>query len=82
VEEIRKLKEQPGKDIYVVGGATLVGSLLNRGLIDELRLMVDPIVLGGGKALVKDVKERHALKLVGTKPLKSGIVGLTYSTRP
>ncbi|HYR90993.1 MAG TPA: dihydrofolate reductase family protein [Terriglobia bacterium] len=79
VEEIRKLKEQPGKDMYVVGGATLVGSLMNLGLIDEMRLMVNPIVLGGGKALFKDVKERRALKLVRTKSLKSGKVSLTFS---
>jgi dihydrofolate reductase len=81
IEEIRKIKQQPGKDIYVVGGATLVGSLMNLGLIDELRLAVNPIVLGGGKALFKDVKERHVLKLVRTKSLKSGKVSLTYGTQ-
>jgi dihydrofolate reductase len=81
VEEIRKLKQQPGKDMLVFGGATLVSSLMNLGLIDELRLMVNPLVLGGGKALFKDVKERHALKLVQAKPLRSGKVGLTYSTQ-
>ena len=81
VEEIRILKKQPGKDIHVVGGATLVSYLMNAGLIDELRLMVNPLILGGGKALFKDVKERHALKLVRAKPLKSGKVGLTYSVQ-
>jgi dihydrofolate reductase len=80
-EEIRKLKQQAGKDMQVVGGATLVSSLMNLGLIDELRLMVNPLVLGGGKALFKDVKEQHALKLIRAKPLKSGKVGLTYNTR-
>jgi dihydrofolate reductase len=43
VEEIRKIKQQPGKDIYAVGGAALVSSLINLGLIDELRLMVNPL---------------------------------------
>jgi len=81
VEEIRKLKQQPGKDMHVVGGATLVSSLMNAGLIDEVRLMVNPIILGGGKALFKDVKERKSMKLVQTKPLKSGKVSLTYSTQ-
>jgi dihydrofolate reductase len=81
VEEIRKMKQQPGKDMHVVGGATLVSSLMNLGLIDELRLMVNPLILGEGKALFKDVKERHALKLIQAKPLKSGKVSLTYSTQ-
>jgi dihydrofolate reductase len=79
-EEIRKMKGQPGKDMHAVGGASLVSSLINLGLIDELRLVVQPIILGQGKALFKDVKERHALKLLEAKSLKSGIVRLTYST--
>jgi dihydrofolate reductase len=80
IEEIRRMKQQPGKDMHAVGGATLVCSLMNQRLIDELRLVVYPIVLGGGKALFKDVKERHVLKFVGAKPLESGLVRLTYST--
>ena len=80
VEDIRKMKQQPGKDMYAVGGATLVSSLMNLGLIDELRLMINPLILGGGKALFKDVKERHSLKLIRVKPLKSGKVSLAYST--
>jgi dihydrofolate reductase len=79
IEEIRRMKQQPGKDMHAVGGATLVGSLMNQRLIDELRLVVYPIVLGG-KALFKDVRERRALKFQGAKPLKSGLVRLTYST--
>ena len=80
VEEIRQMKHQPGKDMHAVGGATLVGSLMNEGLIDELRLVVHPIILGGGKALFKDVKERHALTFLGATALDSGLVRLTYST--
>jgi dihydrofolate reductase len=80
IEEIRRMKQQPGKDMHAVGGATLVGSLLKGGLIDELRLVVHPILLGGGKALFKDVTERHALKFLGAKPMESGLVRLTYST--
>jgi dihydrofolate reductase len=79
--EIHKMKQQLGKDMYVVGGATLTSSLMNLGLIDQLRLMVNPLILGGGKALFKDVKERRALTLVRAKPLKSGKVSLTYSTQ-
>jgi dihydrofolate reductase len=80
LEEIRKVKEQPGKDMQAVGGATLVSSLMNADLIDEIRVVVAPIVLGEGKPLFKDVKERHALKFLEIKPLKSGLVRLTYST--
>jgi dihydrofolate reductase len=79
IEEIRRMKQQSGKDMHAVGGATLVCSLMNEHLIDELRLVVYPIVLGGGTALFKDVRERHALKRLGAKPLKSGLVRLTYS---
>jgi dihydrofolate reductase len=79
VEDIQKMKQQPGKDMYAVGGATLVSSLMNLGLIDELQLMVTPLILGGGLALFKDVKERHALKLAEAKPLKSGKLALAYS---
>jgi dihydrofolate reductase len=78
VEEIRAMKEQPGKDIYAVGGPTLVSSLMNRGLVDELRLDVHPIVLGGGKALFKDVEERHQLQLLEAKALGSGQARLIY----
>jgi dihydrofolate reductase len=78
LEEIRKLQQQAGKGMYVVGGATLVGSLINAGLIDEIQLMVNPLILGGGKPLLKDVKERHGLKLERVKPLKSGKVRLVY----
>lgn len=81
LEDIRKLKQQPGKNIYAVGGATLVSNLMNAGLIDELRLRVNPLILGGGKALFKDVKERHTLKLIQTKPFKSGKVRLIYHTQ-
>jgi dihydrofolate reductase len=81
VEEIRKMKQQPGRDMVALGGATLISSLMNLSLLDEVHLMVNPLILGGGTALFKDVKERHALKLIRAKPLKSGKVSLTYSTQ-
>jgi len=82
VDEIRELKKNRGKDIYAVGGATLVSSLMNLGLIDELQLRVNPIILGGGKALFKDLKQRRSLKLVAAKSLRSGMVNLIYATQP
>jgi dihydrofolate reductase len=78
VAELRALKDQPGKNMYVVGGATLVASLLDVNLIDELRLIVHPILLGGGKALFGGVKKRRALTLVKAEPARSGRVLLTY----
>jgi dihydrofolate reductase len=78
IDEIRTMKQQAGKDMHAVGGATLVSSLMNAHLVDELRLVIQPILLGSGKALFKDVKERHALKLGAAEPLKLGAVRLTY----
>ena len=81
VAELRTLKAQPGKNVYVVGGATLVASLLNEGLIDELRLIVHPLVLGKGQALFGGVNERLSLDLVEVKSTESGRVVATYRTR-
>jgi dihydrofolate reductase len=75
-EEIRQLKLPPGKDMLALGGAILISSLRNPGLIDELQLMVSLLVLGGGKALFENVKGRHILILVRAKPLRSGKVSL------
>ena len=80
VGELRSLKERPGGAIYVIGGAALVSSLLNEGLIDELRLIVHPVVLGGGKAPFAGVKNRLALRLGTSEQGRSGRVVLTYRT--
>jgi dihydrofolate reductase len=80
VAELRTLKGQAGKNMYAVGGATLVASLLNEDLIDELRLIVHPIVLGNGQALFGGVNKRHSLDLVQAQSTESGRVILTYRT--
>ena len=80
VAKLRTLKRQPGKNMYVVGGATLVASLLNEGLIDELRLIVHPVVLGKGQALFDGVNQRLSLDLVEAKSTDSGRVVVTYRT--
>ena len=77
-EEIDKLRRQPGKDITVIGSGALVRSLLKDGLLDELRLMVHPVVLGGGKRLFEDGEDRKALELVDSKAFDTGVVVLTY----
>jgi dihydrofolate reductase len=78
--ELRALKDQPGKNIYVVGGPTLVANLLNAGLLDELRLIVHPLLLGGGRALFEGVHERRSLEFVHAEPARSGKVVLSYRT--
>ncbi len=78
LEEIRKLKQEPGKDIYVVGGAMLVSSMINLGLVDEIRLMFNPVFLGGGKELFKGVTERHYLKFVSAERRDPGKVYVIY----
>jgi dihydrofolate reductase len=73
-------QDAPYRFSFRISSATLVGSVMNAGLVDELHLIVNPLVLAGGKALLKDVKDRQALKLVRAKPLASGKVSLAYST--
>ena len=77
--EVKKLKEKPGKDIVIFGSSKVVSSFLEMGLLDELRIFVQPIVLGTGKQLFTGVKERHKLKLSNSKALKSGVVQLVYT---
>jgi dihydrofolate reductase len=81
VEDVRSLKAGAGKDIFVVGGASLVSTLMNHELIEELRLVVHPLVLGRGKPLFKDVTDRHQLQLIAADPADSGLVVLSYRTQ-
>jgi dihydrofolate reductase len=78
VEEISKLKEEPGQDLLLEGSGKLLHTLMEHDLVDEYRLMLHPIVLGGGKKLFEDENQTKTLKLVGAKPFASGIVVLTY----
>jgi len=78
-EEISRLKQQPGKDISISGSGSLVRSLLKDGLIDELRLMVHPVVVGSGKRLFEKGGEQIALVLVDSKTFSTGVVYLTYA---
>ena len=77
-EEISKLKEQPGKDISITGSPTLVRSLLENDLLDELRLMVHPIVVGSGKRLFEEGSDQKALQLLDSKTFSTGVLYLTY----
>jgi dihydrofolate reductase len=75
-EEIAELKRQQGKAITILGSGALVRSLLREGLLDELRLMVHPVVLGSGKRLFGG--ERRTLELVDATAFGSGVVSLVY----
>ena len=77
-EEIAGLKRQTGGDISISGSGSLVRSLLKDGLIDELRLMVHPVVVGSGKRLFEEGSERIALELVDSRIFSTGVVYLTY----
>lgn len=78
VQEITKLKQQPGHDILLTGSATLVQSLMKTDLIDEYQFLVHPIVMGSGKRAFKDGMVTTKLKLVKTKTFSSGVILLRY----
>lgn len=78
IGELRALKEQPGGAVYVIGGAALVAGLLNEGLIDEIRLIVHPVILGGGKSPFAGVKEPRTFQLARTSAGRNGRVVLIY----
>jgi dihydrofolate reductase len=77
-QEIAHLKQQPGRDIYVTGGARLARSLSQRGLIDEYNLTIHPILLGSGMSLFREPSEAIALTWVHTIPFESSAIQLIY----
>jgi len=77
-EEISKIKQQPGRDLLIFGSADLASTLTNLGLIDEYRIMVNPVVLGKGNPLFKDIEEKLNLSLLKTKTFGNGNVLLYY----
>ena len=78
VEEVRKLKQQPGKNIAVLGSGELVQTLIENDLVDEYFLTVYPLVLGGGKRLFRDDRQLRRLELVDSRTTSTGGVVLTY----
>ncbi len=77
-DELTTLKQQPGKDIAIFGSSDLTVSLLRQGLVDELRIMVNPVVLGAGNSLFRTADERIGLKLLKVRSFDSGNVLLYY----
>src|SRR5262245_38911235 len=81
VEEVSKLKQQPGKDLVIFGSPSLAHSFMELDLIDGYRLTVNPVILGSGIPLFKDVKHRRNLKLLESKTLNSGVITVHYETK-
>lgn len=79
IDDIAVLKRQPGKDIAVFGSFDLTVSLIEAGLLDEIRVIVNPIVLGAGKSLFTSTSKRIGLTLRDTRRFESGNVLLTYT---
>lgn len=77
-EEVRKMKKQPGMDMVILGSGAIMSVFANAGLIDEYRLVVNPVVLGRGTPLFKGISDRLNLRLLKTKAFKSGNVLLCY----
>ncbi len=78
VEEIRKLKQAPGKDIAIFGSVELAKTLIPAGLIDEYRIMVNPVALGKGRPVFDGLSNRLKLKLVDSRTFQNGNVMLCY----
>jgi dihydrofolate reductase len=77
-EEISKMKEQSGKDMVIFGSGSIVSTFMQLGLIDEYRIIVNPVVLGNGKPLFKGINDKQNLKLLKTRVFGSGVVILYY----
>ncbi len=78
IEAVTRLKQEPGSDIVVLGSATLASQLMQAGLIDEYRVLINPVLLGNGKPLFRGITERIKVKLLATRSLASGMVILSY----
>ncbi|GAC1449419.1 MAG: dihydrofolate reductase family protein [Ktedonobacterales bacterium] len=80
-DEIATMKQQPGGDMVIFGSGSIVSALAQLGLIDEYRLFVNPVAIGDGQSLFRGITERLNLRLVSTRPFRSGNVLLQYQPR-
>ncbi len=77
-EEIKKMKQIPGKDMTILGSGSIVTQFAEQGLIDEYHFMVDPVALGDGTPIFKGMKHKLDLKLTNAKTFRSGVIILSY----
>lgn len=78
LEEISSLKKQPGKDMMIFGSPRLSYTLMQLGLIDEIQITLNPVLLGHGIPMYKDIEDKRKLKLLSSKTFNSGVVALHY----
>ncbi len=81
IDDLAALKRQTGKSIYLMGGTRTTASLIDAGLVDELRLIVYPLIAGEGTALFATTACRHALELLKVQELPGGRLSLRYAIR-
>jgi dihydrofolate reductase len=81
VEQVSRVKQEQGGDVVVHGSAQLVQALIEHGLVDELRLMVFPVVLGAGKRLFGETSDKHSLRLTDSKTVGDGVTIQIYEPR-
>lgn len=80
-EKMGEMKKEPGKNIWLYGGASLIATFVDLGLVDEYRLSIHPVILGEGKPLFSPAKQRVGLKLMKMNRFTSGVVQLCYQPK-
>ena len=78
ITTVKKLKQEPGGDMVIFGGAFLAAYFVKQHLVDEYRIKLEPVMLGQGKSLFKDVTDRQKLKLIRSKVFDSGVAAIYY----
>src|SRR5204862_7832310 len=81
VSDVSKLREQHGGDISIMGSASVVRALLSAGLVDELMLMIEPIVLGGGKSIFEPDGKAQAFDLISLQTANTGVQICRYEPK-
>lgn len=80
LEFIHRIKSENGKDIQIVGGAKFASSLINTGLVDMFRIMINPVILGKGKSLYSNLSIHYKLECIKAEHFNNGVVVLSYKT--